>query len=168
MSRNIIAFAGVNTYLHDKNFRAETHYDGLLSAKEISQLDLSKCKLFAISACQSALGYISADGVYGLQRGLKNAGVEVMLLSLWNVNSDATPLLMESFYSHLNDGMSIQKAFASARKDLMTGQNKGENANVSYVFDPATMCSRPVRHTNSQTFNSPQYVDAFIMIDALD
>jgi len=168
MSQNIIAFAGVNTYLHDKNFKAEKHYDGLLSAKEISQLNLSKCKLFTISACQSALGHISSDGVFGLQRGLKNAGVEVMLLSLWNVNSDATSLLMESFYSYLNVGMSMRKAFASARKDLMTSQNKGENAKISYVFDPATMSSRPVRNTRYQAFNSPQYVDAFIMIDALD
>lgn len=168
MSQNIIAFAGVNTYLHDINFKAETHYDGLLSAKEISQLDLSNCKLFTISACQSALGHISADGVFGLQRGLKNAGVDVMLLSLWNVNSAATSLLMRRFYSHLNDGMSIRKAFASARNDLMTGLNKGENEVVTYVFDPATMSSRPIKSMEYQTFNSPQYADAFIMIDALD
>jgi len=168
MSLNIIAFAGVNTYLHDIDFKPENHCDGLLSAKEISRLDLSECKLFAVSACQSALGHISADGVFGMQRGLKNAGVEVMLLSLWNVNSDATSLLMRYFYSHLSDGMSIRKAFALARNELMSAQDEGENLKVSYVFDPATMCSRPIRNTESRTFNSPQYMDAFIMIDALE
>lgn len=168
MSQNIIAFAGVNSYLHDKEFNAINHYDGLLSAKEISQLDLSKCKLFTISACQSALGHISSDGVFGLQRGLKNSGVDVMLLSLWNVNSDATFMLMKSFYRHLNDGMSMRKAFAMARNDLMTVQSNVENADVSYVFDPATMSSRPIQHTTSKSFNAPQYVNAFIMIDALD
>lgn len=168
MSQNIIAFAGVNTYLHDKNFNASNHYDGLLSAKEISQLDLSKCRLFTISACQSALGHISSDGVFGLQRGLKNAGVDTMLLSLWNVNSDATAMLMESFYKNLNDGMSIHKAFASARNDLMTNQSETASDEVEYVFDPATMSSRPVQVHSSQSFNAPQYVNAFIMIDALD
>lgn len=145
LSQNIIAFAGVNTYLHDKSFNASSHYDGLLSAKEISKLDLSKCKLFTVSACQSALGHISSDGVFGLQRGLKNAGVDTMLLSLWNVNSDATSLLMESFYKHLSDGMSIHKAFATARIDLMTNQIEPENKKVTYLFDPATMSSQPVQ-----------------------
>lgn len=168
MSQNIIAFAGVNTYLHDKNFNASSHYDGLLSAKEISQLDLSKCNLFTISACQSALGHISSDGVFGLQRGLKNAGVNIMLLSLWNVNSDATALLMKSFYDHLNNGMSIHKAFTSARNDLMTAQSETENTEVVYVFDAATMSSRPIHQSFSKSYNAPQYVNAFIMIDALD
>lgn len=168
MSQNIIAVAGVNGYLHDRNFNAANHYDGLLSAKEISQLDLSKCKLFTISACQSALGHISSDGVFGLQRGLKNAGVDTMLLSLWNVNSDATAALMESFYGHLKEGMSIHKAFASARNDLMTMPSRIENTEVTYVFDPATMSSQPVQQTSSKSFNTPQYVNAFIMIDALD
>lgn len=169
MSQNIIAFAGVNSYLHDKNFNADNHYDGLLSAKELSQLDLSKCKLFTISACQSALGHISSDGVFGLQRGLKNAGVDVMLLSLWNVNSDATSLLMEFFYSNLGKGLSVRRAFASARKELLTIQPKDNISEVTYVFDPAAMCSRPAEpERGRQSFNAPQYADAFIMIDALD
>lgn len=168
LSQNIIAFAGVNSYLQDGNFNAANHYDGLLSAKELSQLDLSKCKLFTISACQSALGHISSDGVFGLQRGLKNAGVDTMLLSLWNVNSDATAVLMESFYGHLKEGLSIHKAFAFARNDLMTMQSGVENTEVTYVFDPATMSSRPVQQSSSKSFTAPQYVNAFIMIDALD
>ncbi len=170
MSQNIIAFAGINSYLHDKNFNATNHYDGLLSAKEISQMDLSKCKLFTISACQSALGHISSDGLFGFQRGLKNAGVDSMLLSLWNVNSDATSILMESFYNHLGEGMSVRKAFESARNDLISKQSDIKNSEIVYVyvFDPATMSSRLVEQSASKSFNAPQYVNAFIMIDALD
>lgn len=168
MSQNIIAFSGVNSYLSDMNFNPSHHYDGLLSAKELSQMNLSKCRLFTISACQSALGHISSDGVFGLQRGLKNAGVGIMLLSLWNVSSDATSRLMESFYRNLDKGMSVRKAFSSARNDLLINQPKAENCELKYVFDPATMSSRPVNHTTSKSFNSPQYADAFILIDALD
>lgn len=168
MSQNIMALAGVNSYLQDRNFNAENHYDGLLSAKEISQLDLSNCKLFTISACQSALGHISSDGVFGLQRGLKNAGVDSMLLSLWNVNSEATSMLMESFYNHMGEGMSVHSAFSSARNDLMSRQSAMENNEVVYVFDPATMSSRPIEQSASKTFNAPQYANAFILIDALD
>ena len=91
-----------------------------------------------------------------------------MLLSLWNVNSDATALLMKSFYDNLNDGMSIHKAFVSARNNLTTMQSCAENTEIVYVFDAATMSSRPIQQSSSKSFNAPQYVNAFIMIDALD
>lgn len=168
MSQNVIAFAGVNTYLHDSRFDAASHYDGLLSAKELSRMSLSKCKLFTISACQSALGQISSDGVFGLQRGLKNAGVDVMLLSLWNVNSDATAALMKAFYTRLNEGMGIRAAFASARAELLSPQCDSEETDEIYEFDPATMSMRLVQKTASQSFNTPQYANAFVLIDALD
>lgn len=168
MSENIIAFAGVNSYLHDRDFTAENHYDGLLSAREIAQLDLRECVLFTISACQSALGHISSDGVFGLQRGLKNSGVDVMLLSLWNVNSEATSQLMKYFYSHLRDGRGIGAAFALARKDLMNKPVEVGDAVTSFVFDPATMASVPVQSLETKSFNMPQYVDAFILIDAIE
>lgn len=169
MSQNIIAFAGVNSHLKDLNFNPSTNCDGLLSAKELSSLNLSKCELFTISACQSALGEITSDGVFGLQRGLKNAGVKTMLLSLWNVNSDATAILMREFYSNLNDGKTLRQAFKLARESLLksdTINNIGADSS-SYIFDPATMANKAVRN-NKLKYDTPQFTNAFIMIDALD
>lgn len=165
MSGNIIALAGVNTHLQDHSFEPAVKCDGLLSVKELSSLDLSECRLFTVSACQSALGEISSDGVFGLQRGLKNAGVGAMILSLWNVNSEATAMLMKHFYSFLNIGMSIREAFEAARAELSAPQPENSGS-ATTVFDPATMASRPVRAGNSRSYASPQYLNAFIVIDA--
>lgn len=166
MSRNIIALAGVNSHLEDKEFNATSTYDGILSAKELSELDLSNCKLITVSACQSGLGEISSDGVYGLQRGLKNAGAGSMLLSLWNVNTDATAMLMSIFHRNLNDGMTIRKAFSAAREELASKEFVYEE----YVseFDPKILAGRSRLKRTVKTFDSPQFTNAFILIDALE
>lgn len=72
--------------------------DGILTADEISQLNLQGTKLVTLSACRTALGDYSFDGVYGLQRGLKIAGAKSMMLSLWNVDDIATSKFMADFY----------------------------------------------------------------------
>ncbi len=168
MSQNIMALAGANYHLKDATFDAKTHYDGLLSARELQEMDLSKCKLFTISACQSALGEISSDGVFGLQRGLKNAGVQVLLLSLWNVNSEATAALMQLFYEELASGKPIGLAFASARSKLITQQAEPGEDSYELKFLPSIMASRKIKKSGHENFNAPQYVNAFVLIDAID
>jgi CHAT domain-containing protein len=165
MSQSIIALAGLNRTLSDSTFDANERYDGLLSARELSTLDLSRCGLFTISACQTALGSISSDGVFGLQRGLKNAGVGAMLLSLWNVQTDATAHLMTEFYRRLNQGIPLRQAFKEARKYLM--EEQPQKLPIRYEFDPAIMADAPIQRL-SPVYHEPQYVNAFILIDALE
>lgn len=167
MSQNVIAFAGANRTLKRSDFPASSERDGILSALELSEMDLSGCELFAVSACQTALGYITSDGVFGLQRGLKNAGVKAMLLSLWSVNSRATSLLMSNFYYYIGQKMSPHKALAEARKMFAVSKNNDKVEESTYVFDPAIM-AMVVDEQDEMDYNSPQFTDAFILIDAID
>lgn len=167
MSQNVIAFAGANRTLRRWDFPASSERDGILSALELSEMDLSGCELFAVSACQTALGYITSDGVFGLQRGLKNAGVKAMLLSLWSVNSRATSLLMSNFYYYIGQNMSPHKALAEARKMFAVSKNNDKVEESTYVFDPAIM-AMVVDEQDEMDYNSPQFTDAFILIDAID
>lgn len=167
MSQNVIAFAGANRTLKRSDFPASSERDGILSALELSEMDLSGCELFAVSACQTALGYITSDGVFGLQRGLKNAGVKAMLLSLWSVNSRATSLLMSNFYYYIGQNMSPHKALAEARKMFAVSKNNDKVEESTYVFDPAIM-ALVVDEQDEMDYNSPQFTDAFILIDAID
>ncbi len=107
MNNSILAFAGANT-----------EEDSEVSASEIAQMNLRTCDLVVLSACESGLGKLGQDGVYGLQRGFKNAGVNTLLMSLRTVNDAATAELMVQFYRNLMDGMSKRKALVEAQKDL--------------------------------------------------
>ena len=76
--------------------------DGVLTAYEISHLDLSNTKLITLSACETAIGEIEDnEGVFGLQRAFKMAGVKQVLMSLWAVPDKETTELMNLFYRSL-------------------------------------------------------------------
>ncbi len=89
--------------------------DGILTADEISQLDLSATKLLVLSACETGLGETSlTEGINGLQRGFKLAGVQTMILSLWEVNDKAGREFMAEFFSRLFNGTERHEAFRQA------------------------------------------------------
>jgi len=90
--------------------------DGILLSQELSSLDLSNTKLAVLSACQTANGSVDYDGVIGLQRGFKLAGVESLMMSLWPVEDDATQLLMINFYKNYTKGDTMQDALHKAQK----------------------------------------------------
>lgn len=113
-----LMLAGGNNIWQGK-FDIKNVEDGILTADEISQLDLSNTKLVVLSACETAKGMIDpVDGVYGLQRAFKMAGVETIVMSLWKVQDDATSMLMTQFYTYLNDGTEKHQALWKAMKDV--------------------------------------------------
>lgn len=93
--------------------------DGIATAYEISQLDLSNTELVVLSACETALGDVKgSEGVFGLQRAFKMAGVKKMIVSLWQVPDKETAELMTSFYSYWMKGKTINDAFTQAQADM--------------------------------------------------
>lgn len=69
-----------------------------------------------LSACETGLGNIdNSEGVFGLQRAFKLAGVKSLILSLWKVNNDATTLLMTSFYNEWIKTNNMNVAFRKAK-----------------------------------------------------
>ena len=96
---------------------AELKEDNILSSIEIASLDWSNTRLAVLSACETGLGSFESEGVFGLQRGLKQAGVKAICASLWSVNDLSTSQLMQSFY-HLwiaqYHGTNMQQAMREA------------------------------------------------------
>lgn len=123
MFYSALLLAGATNTWNNKSFSPESN-DGILSAYEISKLDLHNTKLVVLSACETGIGDVSYDGIVGLQYAFKIAGVKTIIMSLWEVDDQATSLFMSSFYKELNLTHSKEKAFKHAR---LTVQNKYKN-----------------------------------------
>lgn len=94
--------------------------DGILTSDEISRLDLSNTKLAVLSACETGRGHIDpVDGVWGLQRGFKLAGVQSILMTLWKIPDATTAMFMEHFYSELAKGHTPRESLHAAQNYLI-------------------------------------------------
>jgi len=97
----------------------QTGDDGILTAAEVANLDLSNTKLVVLSACETGLGKIEgSEGTFGLKRGFKLAGVEQMIVSLWSVPDKETMELMTLFYSDLTKTLNPVTSFEKAQKEM--------------------------------------------------
>ena len=82
-------------------------------------MDFSGCHLAVLSACETGVGYNeNSEGVYGLQRAFKLAGVDKILMSLWKVSDYHTSELMKELYSNIASGMPIEKALKAAQDTI--------------------------------------------------
>lgn len=144
LTRSGLLFAGANNALTGKPIPEDTQ-DGILTAHEIARLDLSGLDLVVLSACQTGLGEITGDGVFGLQRGFKKAGAESILMSLWKVDDDATRILMTRFYEHLLAGHTKHDSLLAAQRHLRQYRTPD----------------------NTRPYAAPRYWAAFILLDAI-
>lgn len=92
--------------------------DGIMTAYEIAELDFSGVDMMVLSACETGLGRVGSDGVFGLQRGLKMAGVNTILMTLEKVDDKITRDMMTEFYKRYLGGCSKKRAFEEARETI--------------------------------------------------
>ena len=110
-----LLFSGCNNKLQNPADFPTDIDDGILTAQEISRLNLQSLRLTVLSACQTGTGTLREDGVFGVQRGFKKAGAHTLVMSLWSVSDEATKLMMTSFYRGLLGGLPRQEAFRQAQ-----------------------------------------------------
>lgn len=120
MSLSGLIMAGGNAAWRGKEL-PEGVLGGILTASNIARLDLSYTKLTVLSACQSGKGQATPEGLYGLQRAFKKAGVKTIIMSLWNVSDVVGTEFMNIFYKNLLDmdnNFDKRKAFEKAKSSI--------------------------------------------------
>lgn len=137
--RSGLFFSGANIGLKGEELPDDVE-DGVLTALELSNMNLGHVDMVVMSACESGLGETSGEGVFGLQRGFKLAGANTLLMSLWKVDDTATQKLMTEFYKHYLSGKSKQMSLHLAQESLR----------------------------KSSEYSDPQYWAAFILLDGLN
>lgn len=188
LARSGLLMAGANNALRGIALPAEVD-DGIATAEEISRLDLRGLDMVVLSACQSGLGEVTGEGVFGLQRGFKKAGARSLLVSLWPVDDRATQMLMESFYRHYLSGRSKADALALARAELRAYTQPADTPESAGMTAPSDLSDQDLtpaqrRRLQKQTgtaatgsaapdapahpYDAPRYWAAFVLVDALD
>jgi CHAT domain-containing protein/Tfp pilus assembly protein PilF len=115
--RSGLVLAGANEHKEDDN--------GILTALEVTGLNLWGTKLVTLSACDTGLGEVkNGDGVYGLRRALVLAGAETQIMSLWSVSDRATQELMVSYYQRLRQGQGRGDALRQAQLEMLKKENR--------------------------------------------
>jgi CHAT domain-containing protein/tetratricopeptide (TPR) repeat protein len=117
--RSGLAFAGANhaTGVTDGD-------DGILTALEITGMDLYGTELVVLSACDTGVGEVkTGEGVFGLRRSFALAGAKNLLMSLWEVSDEVTARQMKAFYQNLQKlppAQALRQAQLETIKDLKT------------------------------------------------
>jgi CHAT domain-containing protein len=119
--RSGLLLAGAATTMSgEASVNLSSNDNGVLTAYEAMNLDLTGTDLIILSACETGLGDVKAgEGVYGLQRAFLVAGANALVMSLWKVDDAATQQLMTNFYTNWIKSGNKLKAFKQAQIQLM-------------------------------------------------
>jgi CHAT domain-containing protein len=126
-----LAFAGAN----GRQQRKTSGDDGILTAEEVTGLNLEGVEWAVLSACDTGLGEVKAgEGVLGLRRAFQIAGARTVIMSLWAVDDQAARTWMRTLYRvrlqrHLNTADAMHDASLTVLRDRRT---RGQNTHPFY------------------------------------
>jgi CHAT domain-containing protein len=129
LERLMALMPGLSTGLVCAGANAPRAADGegaLLTAEEVTWLDLSACELVVLSACDTALGERrGGEGMQSLRRSFGLAGARTVIASLWKVDDRRTGALMEGFYRGLwEQGLPKGDALRAAQLELLAAARR--------------------------------------------
>ncbi|HEX7061973.1 MAG TPA: CHAT domain-containing tetratricopeptide repeat protein [Woeseiaceae bacterium] len=88
----------------------------ILLAEEVATMDLGAVEWVVLSGCDTGVGPIQVDeGILGLNRALRVAGADTLIMSLWPVEDRAAEVFMTALYeARLDGGSSAAEAMREA------------------------------------------------------
>ena len=149
MHRSGLALAGAQKTL-DAWAKGETppaENDGILTAAEVSVLDLKGTWLVALSACDTGQGEArSGEGVLGLRRAFIQAGTQNLLMTLWPVSDKYTVPFMKDFYEKAFASGDAPTVLAEVQKEMLLEFRKKYGTRLAVqLYGPFIMSFRGVK-----------------------
>ena len=123
MHRSGLALAGAQTTIEawKRDEVPPVENDGILTAEDVSTLDLQGTWLVTLSACDTGSGEARAgEGVMGLRRGFIQAGVQNLLMTLWPISDEVTVQIMSDFYDAAHHSGNAPEALAEVQRNWLT------------------------------------------------
>lgn len=119
MMRNGFLLTGANRYWN-KPVPYDAMDSGIVTAHDVSQMNLYGTDLAILSSCQSADGErMDGEGLYGLVRAFKVAGARAVLANFNPVSDTKTVLFITTFYRYWIGGDSMFDAFCRTQRELI-------------------------------------------------
>jgi CHAT domain-containing protein len=122
MHRSGLALAGAQTTVEawKRDEVPPVENDGILTAEDVSTLDLQGTWLVTLSACDTGSGEARAgEGVMGLRRGFIQAGAQHLLMTLWPISDEVTVQIMSDFYEAAHKSGNAPEALAEVQRDWL-------------------------------------------------
>lgn len=138
MNRSGLCLAGAKKTLAawKRGDRPPLQNDGIVTAHELSSLNLEQTWLVVLSACDTGYGQVkSGEGVIGLRRGFRQAGARNLLMSLWPVDDEVTSAMMAEFYENLHAPCDVNQFWSNIQKKWLVDyrKTKGISSAVRYA-----------------------------------
>ncbi|MGB2804432.1 MAG: CHAT domain-containing protein, partial [Candidatus Zixiibacteriota bacterium] len=125
--------AGAN--LHGEGADSLGVEDGILTAEEVTGMDLEGTRWVVLSACESGLGEVKAgEGVYGLRRAFQMAGARTVISALWPVSDKTTAEMMSYLYGFEENNLAL--AMQSLSKKKLEELRKRNQPDHPYLWAP--------------------------------
>lgn len=136
----------------------------LLSARQISQMDMRKTDLVVLSVCGVREGKgVCSDLGPGVRRAFVNAGVRHIILNLWKTDDNAAELLMKCFYDHyIRNKMNVEEALRTAKQYLRT--NSVDSIRRSRYYDESMEKVFTLMKEAEIPYAHPYYWAGFIIL----
>jgi tetratricopeptide (TPR) repeat protein len=141
MHRSGLALAGAETTIEawKRDEVPPVENDGILTAEDVSTLDLHGTWLVTLSACDTGSGQARAgEGVMGLRRGFIQAGTQNLLMTLWPISDEVTVQIMNDFYDAAHESGNAPEELAKVQREwlvkLRTEKSLAQAVNLAGPF----------------------------------
>src|SRR5215468_8062316 len=141
MHRSGLALAGAQTTMEawKRDEVPSVENDGILTAEDVSTLDLQGTWVVTLSACDTGSGEARAgEGVMGLRRGFIQAGAQNLLMTLWPISDEVTAQIMSDFYDAAHNSGNAPEALAEVQRNwlvkLRTDKGLAESVRLAGPF----------------------------------